>query len=249
MLIQTRGIVLRTTRFRESSAIVNIFTEQLGIQAYIINSIFSSRSKQKAAYLQPLSLLNLVVYNKPKQQIKRIKEMQWDQLYQRIPFDFTRRSIAVFINEILNKCIREESPNPALYQFLHIKLLHLDSDAISLTDYIAQFMLELAIVLGFAPMDNKSDLNPYFHLLQGRFVGDEMQIRMNDQTLNEQDSILFQRLIDANKNGEQKLGLKRAERQELVRILMRYYQCHVEQFGQLKSLPILEQLFDDFNKN
>jgi len=177
VLHQTRGIVLKTTRFRESSAIVNIYTEKLGLQTYIVNSIFSKKAKNKAAYLQPLSLLQLVVYFRENQNIKRIKEMQWALIFQQIPFHPVKRALAVFINEILNKAIREEEANPNKFQFLYDQIVWLDTTDARLKQ------------LGFAPLNNRTDALPFFSLQQGQFVEGHI---LNRYQLNPIDSALLQ---------------------------------------------------------
>jgi len=64
MLIKTRGIVLQQFKYLDSSLIVKIYTEELGLQSYMVKGSRSKKSTQKPAYFQPLSLIDLVVYHK-----------------------------------------------------------------------------------------------------------------------------------------------------------------------------------------
>ena len=73
--LSTPALVLHTTSYSESSVIAKIFTRQLGVRSYIIKGVRKSGSKTKQNLLQPLSHLDLVVYNNPKTQINYIKEM------------------------------------------------------------------------------------------------------------------------------------------------------------------------------
>ena len=57
MLHKTKGIVIKSTPFRESSLICKIFTEKFGLQTYIVNSVRSSGKTGKAALFQPLTIL------------------------------------------------------------------------------------------------------------------------------------------------------------------------------------------------
>ena len=45
MLHQTKGIVLRTIKYGETSIVVNIFTELFGIQSYLVNGVRASSKK------------------------------------------------------------------------------------------------------------------------------------------------------------------------------------------------------------
>jgi len=65
MLHKTRGIVFKTTDYSESSVIVQVFTEKFGLQAYLINGVKKPRAKISRNMLQPLHLLEMVVYHKP----------------------------------------------------------------------------------------------------------------------------------------------------------------------------------------
>lgn len=238
MLHQTKGIVLRLTRFKESSAIVNIFTKKFGLQTYIVNGLFAKRAKNKMAYLQPLNLLNLVVYYKENQNIKRIKEMQWDYMFSSIPFNNTKRCIVLFLNEILVKCIKEETSNTDLFNFLYEKIEFLDVLKEKPADYIIFFMLELTNYLGFKPLTNKTEKQNCFSLSQGLFVENHI---LNQHQLSVLQSELFYKCLEAAEN---KLALthSKSEKTDLLDLLIKYYQHHVDGFGKIRSKNILKNI-------
>ena len=51
MLEKTRGIVMHTTDYSESSVVVKIFTEAFGMQSYLVNSVRKPKAKTKAGWL------------------------------------------------------------------------------------------------------------------------------------------------------------------------------------------------------
>src|SRR6478752_6569477 len=107
MLHKTKGVVFRYTRYGETSIIVNIFTELFGLQSYIVNGVRSKSPKSKIALYQPLMLLDLVVYHKENAGIMRIKEVKSLYPYQTLFHDVYKSSVALFINEVLNKSVQE----------------------------------------------------------------------------------------------------------------------------------------------
>ena len=127
MVFKTKGIVFRFTRFGESSIIVTIFTEQFGLQSYIVNGIRSKTSRSKIALFQPLTLLELVVYHRENANINRIKEVKCLYPYQSIQIDIVKSSVAMFITEVINKSIKEESHVSHLFEFLCSSLITLDT--------------------------------------------------------------------------------------------------------------------------
>ena len=63
MTHKTKGIVLRTIKYGETSVVVTIFTELFGIQTYMVNGVRTTeKSSAKANYFQPGAILDLVVY-------------------------------------------------------------------------------------------------------------------------------------------------------------------------------------------
>lgn len=149
MLFKTRGIVLSHIKFKESSIITSIFTEQFGLQSYIINSIRSKKSKNKISYFQPLTLLDLVVYKNTKKDIQRISEYRANTTYADIPFNPRKSTIAIFLSEILAKTLSTEESQLETFNFLHSALSYFDlAPDQELTNFHLQFLLHLSQHLG-----------------------------------------------------------------------------------------------------
>ena len=66
MLVKTRGIVLSYLKYRETSVIVRIYTEQLGLQSYVVNGVRKAKPPGRIALFQPFTLLELVAYTSPR---------------------------------------------------------------------------------------------------------------------------------------------------------------------------------------
>jgi len=81
MLHKTKGIVLNYIKYSDTSIIAKIYTEAFGLQSYIVNSVRSSKAKNKIALFQPLTLLEMVVYHKNHQGLQRISEMRTAEPY------------------------------------------------------------------------------------------------------------------------------------------------------------------------
>jgi len=118
MLHKTRGIVFRFTKYGETSIIVTIFTELFGLQSYIVNGVRSKSAKGQIALYQPLMLLDLVVYHKENANILRIKEVKCFHQYASLLTDIRKSSQALFLNEIINKAIKEQSHAQDICSFL-----------------------------------------------------------------------------------------------------------------------------------
>ena len=61
MLIKTRGIIFKSIKYSETSLILDVYTEELGLQKYIISGVRSKKARTTAGMLQIMSLLDLDV--------------------------------------------------------------------------------------------------------------------------------------------------------------------------------------------
>src|SRR2546430_2069454 len=111
MLHKTRGIVFHVTDYSESSVVAKIYTELFGLQPYLINSVRKKKSSVKPSALQPLALIDLVVYHKERSGLKRVADAKNNPVLKSIPFDVRKSSVVLFLNEVLYKSVKEEEAN------------------------------------------------------------------------------------------------------------------------------------------
>ncbi len=234
MLHQTEGIVIRNIPYRETSVICTIFTEKFGKQSYIVNGVRSAKSTTKTL-LQPLSLLDLIVYKRANVNLERIKELKSLQLYSRIPFEPIRQTITFFICELLQKSLTEDLEDQTLYQYIKQALLHLDKEDCETGTYPIQFMFELSQYLGFGPQGEQIDNCVCFDLRQGIF---SLELPPYAEFLVGDDLLAFKKLwLDSP--GKWNMH----ERRKILALLERYYQLHISGFGSLKTPQVLQGLF------
>src|ERR1700704_2138918 len=149
MLHKTRGIVFRFTKYGETSIIVTIFTELFGLQSYIVNGVRSKWAKGQIALYQPLMLLDLVVYHKENANILRIKEVKCFHQYASLLTDIRKSTQALFLNEIINKAIKEESHAQEICSFLFDSFEVLDRLPGNFENFHLIFLIKLSRFLGF----------------------------------------------------------------------------------------------------
>ncbi len=151
-LHKTKGIVLRTVKYGETSVIVTVFTELFGVQSYLVNGVRTSTKKGsgKASLFQPAAILDLVVYHNELKHLNRIKEFKWGFLYQHILSDVQKNAVALFMVELLTKCLKQPEPNPDLFQFTEDCFLYLDkSNGTAMANLPLFFALHLTHFFGF----------------------------------------------------------------------------------------------------
>jgi DNA repair protein RecO (recombination protein O) len=227
MLTKTQGIVISYIRYGETSIIVKIFTRELGLKAYIVNGVRSSKAKSKMGFYQPLTLLELVVYDKENSKLNRISEIKLAKAFQRIPFDFLRSGIAMFVSEALGKSIYEGYQNESLFDYLMDAIQLLDEENANLSHYPIAFLWETSRYLGFAP----DDANEFFEELKENLTKQidwDPEIRYLNQLIT--DSFNFNEKIPA------------LIRKNLLDHMLIFYSKHLEQQSEWKSVKVLRQM-------
>lgn len=240
MLHKTRGIVLRTVNYSDTSIITKIYTEEFGVQSYLIKGAKRKNASIKANLFQPLSLLELVVYKKEQKKLQLLKEAGVEIHFKSIPNDPAKTSILFFINEILLKCLQEEENNPELFSFLHESMQTLESAEKNISNFYLIFLVRLSRFLGFYPQGKSSETNLFFDLQEGGFTQTEP---LHPDFLERENSGLLGKLLLSNYYSMDTLIFSGKERKKLLDILLRFYHLHLSNMGSIASHKVLEQVF------
>jgi DNA repair protein RecO (recombination protein O) len=237
MLHKTRGIVFKTTDYGETSVIVQVFTEKFGLQSYIINGVKKSRAKISRNMLQPLHLLDMVVYHKNTGQVQRVAELKNAPVLQTIPYDVIKSSLVLFLNEVLYKAVRQQSADENLFDFVFNAIEWLDHQSEGLANFHLLFLTRLTKYLGFYP-DQAMNAD-YFDMKNGvfsKYKPEGFSYLSPPHTQN------FYQLLQCSFENIQQLRFSNDERRYLVNKLLEYYALHMESFGHIKSHEVLEEV-------
>jgi DNA repair protein RecO (recombination protein O) len=221
MLHKTRGIVFRFTKYGETSIIVTMFTELFGLQSYIVNGVRSKSAKNKIALYQPLTLLNLVAYHRQNANIERIKEISCFHPYQSLNADIKKSTMAMFITELINKTVKDESHTQEMFDFLAGSLITLDELRDGFENAHLIFMIRLSRFLGFGAQ--------YANEVIGGKVTDE------------ETEVVLKQLLKADYH--HMLTLSNLQRKNVLDLLLRFYADHIENFGEMRSVQVLRDVF------
>ncbi|MFI5162592.1 MAG: DNA repair protein RecO [Sphingobacteriales bacterium] len=239
MLHKTRGIVFKTTDYGESSVIVQVFTEKFGLQSYIINGAKKPKAKISRNMLQPLHLLDMVVYHKNTGQVQRISELKNSPQLQTIPYDVIKSSLVIFLNEVLYKAVRQQSADERLFDFIFNAIEWLDHQPEGLANFHLLFLVRLSRYLGFYPEQIAAAGMDFFDMKNGvssRYKPEGFYYLSPPHTQN------FSALLQCNFENLGRLNFSNDERRYLLNKLLEYYALHVEGFGNIKSHEVLEEV-------
>jgi DNA repair protein RecO (recombination protein O) len=243
MIQKTKGIVLRTVKYGETSIIATIFTEVFGVQSYLVNGVRSQtkRSVPKAAHFQPAVILDLVVYHTEYKNLHRIKEFGWSYLYKNLLSDVHKNAVALFMVELVSKCLKEPETNDALFYFTEQCLHQLDEANTAVTaNFPLFFALHLASFFGFGISDEYTSDKTFLDLQEGSFV--TTQPNHTNYMQDREAAAVSQILAIRNTLLLDGLSLSQESRRRIMHTLEGYYALHLPDFGTLRTLPVLREI-------
>jgi len=241
MIYTTKGIVLRTVKYGETSVIASVFTETFGIQSYIVNGVRTSGKSSKAHFFQPASILEMQVYHSELKNLQRIKDLKWNYLYKNILSDVIKNTVALYMVELLQKCLKQPEGNTELFNFCEDAFLELDIATDEITaNFPLYFSLQLTYFLGFRIRNNYSVEKNIFDLREGNFTNNSL---INDNYATPETSYHISELLKALHPAElAEIKLNKNSRKIILSALQNYYAFHVPEFGVMKTLPVLHEL-------
>ena len=238
MLIKTRGIVLSYLKYRETSIIARVYTERLGVQNYIVNGVRKAKPPGRIALFQPFTLLELVAYvARGSGGLTRLAEFRCAEPFQTLPYEVPKSSVVLFLSEVVSRAVREEEENEPLFRFLHDSVLAFDRQGAGAENFALVFLLQLTAFLGFG-IGSGAELTDQVimagHAATAKGATGPATLRLHE----------FDGYFDALLRGGAAPGTipNGRVRHELLHVLIRYYQLHVEQLGEIRSLDILSQV-------
>lgn len=249
-IVKTKGIVLRTVTYGETSLIVSVFTERFGIQSYLVNGVRSAAKKGKggANLFQPAALLDMVVYHQDRKSLQRIKEFRWNKQHERLFADITKNAVALFMIELLSKCLRQPEENVPLFEFTEDILMALDrATPLVQANLPLFFSLQLTHFFGILPrLRDGVELTegkeqPLFFDLADSIIS-TTEPRHPHYITGAMVQTLAEVLQVRQPEELEQFSLNRELRRQLLLVMERYYQQHIQDFGMLKTLPVLKEI-------
>lgn len=244
MVRKTKGIVLRAVRYGETSLIVTVFTEDFGLQSYIINGVRTEKkNKEKSSLFMPSSLLALDVYHHEQRGINRIREADRYAVLHSLSEDVVKNNIALFMMELLFKSLKHPESNLPLFRFCEEILRRLNEcEKDSAFIFPFYFSLHLPHFLGFgiSPPEKSLCDSPTccLDLTEGRFLYEHPG---HDHFISGDEARLAARLLSENedKASENFSGISMPEK------FLDFYRLHLQDFGKIRSYTLLQELLSE----
>lgn len=241
MLQKTRGIVLHSLKYNDTSNIVDIYTEVSGRLSFLVKVPKTKKAMVKSVLFQPLFILEFDADLRPTSNLHRISEVKPCLLFKSLPYNPYKASIAMFIAEFLYRALKEEAENKPLFAYLLHSVEWLDECETGFANFHLVFLMRLSRFLGLYPNVEDYHAGDYFDLLNAGFTA---QKPFHNSFVRPEEASHLVNLMRMNYETMHLFGMNRGERNRCLTIINEYYRLHLPEFPALKSLSVLQELFD-----
>ena len=240
MLTKTQAIVLHSLKYGETRLIVDMFTRSQGRQSFIVSIPKSVKGKIKKQLFQPLTLLEIESDLRPKLQLQKLSDVRLASPFSSIPFDPNKLSISLFIAEFLYYALRSEQHNEPLFAYIVNSIQWLDAQTDRFANFHLVFLMRLSRFLGFYPNLDHYQTGDYFDLRESIFLSTPPVHR---DFLHPQEAEKIQLMMRMDFPTMHLFRMSHQERNRLLEVSLIYYRLHLPDFPELKSVSVLQELY------
>lgn len=216
MKVNTRLIVLHTTKYGESSVIVHSLSREYGRRSFFVRN---ASKKQMMTLFQPLNILEGDVNDDGKAKLMNISNLAALYPLSGIRADLYKNSMTLFISEVLYRAVKDGSREEGMFEWCVKNILLLDSVQMDFSNFHLRFLLELSVILGFSP--SLEDLRP--------FIGERIEVISEFMASSFAESML--------------IPLSGEIRNEIAEDILRYLEFHLDSSLNINSLKVLRELY------
>ena len=251
MLSKTQIIVLHTIKHGDNGVVVQCYSSTIGRTSLYLR--VSAKNKIILSNLHRLNILDVVTYNSGSS-MPTIRELIPSVRLDSLRTNIYKSTIAIFLSELLVKCVRESEQNVQLYNFLISSINVLEHLEEGISNFHIHFIVHLCKLLGFMPTDNYSEQFSVFDVEKAIFRepdhfydSREGVLRISYEgrrVLTAQQSQLLHQLLNTKVIDISDIKCSGDMRLEFAKQMLDYISCHLGISFDIKSLDILHQVFN-----
>ena len=233
MHYSSRAIALTYKKYSETSIISKIFTEEKGVQSFIIKGVRTKKSTKKLGLFQSLTLLNIQATHQEKKTLQYLKDLAVAKMKTRHSLNITKSFLYLFVAEVLSKILQDNKTDNSLFTFIWDLRSELEKVNEIDRNFPLIFLLKLTVFLGFSPSIQHIN-NPIFNLETATFV---LEPPIGGLYINAENSHYLKALLLTTK-----INIPYQNRNQLLDHLINYYKLQHHELKNMTSHLVIQSL-------
>ena len=234
------GIVINVIKYNDKHNIAHIYTDKLGMLAFLVRQGTTHASRMRNAMFMPLSLIEFEARLQPGRELGTLHDVRRAAMLMSIYIDPMKNAIAMFLSELLSHTIHEQEQNMVLYSYIKSCIMRLERAQSSVANFHICFLYRLGQFIGIQPDIESYQEGYWFNMNEGVFTQSPHAGMKSLPPAQAQVLPLLSRMTFDNMHH---FKFTREQRNEMLEIILGYYRLHHSTLGTLRSPDVLKQLF------
>ncbi|MEG0700124.1 MAG: DNA repair protein RecO [Muribaculaceae bacterium] len=240
MIEKLRGIVLQSIKYSDKNSIVKIFTDTYGNMSFFLPQGGGKVAKMRNAHFMPLSHIEFEANILPGREIYGFRDVRLVYPFSSLYSDPVKNAIVMFITELLGKVLNGSEQNLGLFRYVSTAVRLLDEIKMGTSNFHICFLYHLGSYLGVQPNIEAYSDGYWFDMLNGDFTP---MMPAHSHGLKPDDAKVIMMLSRISFSNLHHFKFSREQRNDVLDLMLKYYELHNTTLSSLKSPEILKQLF------
>lgn len=234
------GIVINVIKYNDKHNIAHIYTDKLGMLAFLVRQGTTHASRMRNAMFMPLSLIGFEARLQPGRELGTLHDVRRTAVLMSIYSDPMKNAVAMFVSELLSHTIQEQEQNMVLYSYIKSCILRLEESRASIANFHICFLYQLGQFIGIQPDIDSYHEGYWFNMSEGVYT---QHPHAGAKMLPPSQAKVLPLLSRMTFDNMHHFKFTREQRNEMLEIILGYYRLHHSTLGTLRSPEVLKQLF------
>ena len=164
------GIVINVIKYNDKHNIAHIYTDKLGMLAFLVRQGTTHASRMRNAMFMPLSLIGFEARLQPGRELGTLHDVRRTAVLMSIYSDPMKNAVAMFVSELLSHTIQEQEQNMVLYSYIKSCILRLEESRASIANFHICFLYQLGQFIGIQPDIDSYHEGYWFNMSEGVYT-------------------------------------------------------------------------------
>ena len=241
MYEKTRAIVLHVMKYSDKNSIARVYSDTRGRMSLLLPQGVTRAARARNAMFMPLSMVECEVGIVAGRELYSFKDCRCVVPLAGLYADPAKSAVAMFISELLSRCIQESERNKPLFDYIAASVRLLDSMDRGVANFHICFLYHLGAFLGIQPDTATYRTGYWFDMENGIFTQSHPA---HSHVLAPREAAVMMLLARMTFANLHHFRFNHVQRNEILDIALDYYKLHNSTLGSMRSPDILRQVFE-----